>query len=61
VKHQVFISYPSPNEDIVENLASRLQELGIAAWVYSVDKTLAEEIEAAIAGGAGGLLVSGTP
>jgi hypothetical protein len=29
--------------------------------VYSVDKTLAEEIEAAIAGGAGGLLVSGTP
>ena len=52
MKHQVFISYPGPNEDIVENLAGRLRELGVAAWVYSIDKTLAEaswaEIEAKI-------------
>jgi TIR domain len=52
VKHQVFVSYPAPNEDIVENLAGRLRELGVAAWVYSIDKTLAEdswaEIEAKI-------------
>ena len=52
MKHHVFISYPGPNEDIVENLAGRLRELGVAAWVYSTDKTLAEatwaEIEAKI-------------
>lgn len=42
MKRQVFISYPAPNEDIVENFAGRLRELGIAAWVYSIDKTLAE-------------------
>ena len=44
MKHQVFISYPNPNEDIVKNLASRLQEFGVAAWVYSIDKTLAKDL-----------------
>jgi hypothetical protein len=44
VKHQVFISYPSLNEDIVKNLASRLKEFGVAAWVYSIDKTLAKDL-----------------
>lgn len=44
MKHQVFISYPSPNEDIVKNLASRLKEFGVSAWVYSIDKTLAKDL-----------------
>ena len=43
MKHTVFISYPSANEDIVKNLAGRLREFGVAAWVYSQDKTLAED------------------
>lgn len=41
--HQIFISHPSQNQDIVENLAGRLRELGVAPWVYSLDKTLAED------------------
>jgi len=52
--HQVFISYPSENDGIVRNLARRLRELGVNAWVYSIDKTLAEntwqEIESSIQG-----------
>ena len=44
MKHQVFISYPSPNEDIVKNFASCLKEFGVTAWVYSTDKTLAEDL-----------------
>ncbi|MGE5303466.1 MAG: toll/interleukin-1 receptor domain-containing protein [Alphaproteobacteria bacterium] len=42
--HQVFISYPSVNEDVVKNLAGRLREFGVAAWVYSIDKTLATDL-----------------
>jgi hypothetical protein len=52
VKHQVFISYPDPNVVLVENLAGQLKDFGIAAWVFSINKTLAEgswgEIEAKI-------------
>jgi hypothetical protein len=44
VKHQVFISYPNQNEDIVTNLANRLKEFGVDAWVYSIDKTLAKDL-----------------
>ena len=43
MKHEVFISYPSPNEDIVENLVGRLEDLGVTVWVYSLDGTLAED------------------
>jgi len=41
--HQLFISYPSENEDIVRNLARHLREFGVKPWVYSIDKTLAED------------------
>jgi TIR domain len=53
MKHHIFISYPVAKQDLVENFAGRLRELGVEAWVYSLDKTLAEgiweEIEAKIA------------
>jgi len=42
--HHVFICYPAQNEDIVENLAGRLRELGVEAWVYSLGRTLAEDV-----------------
>lgn len=42
--YHVFICHPSQNEEIVENLADRLRELGIKAWVYSLDRTLAEDV-----------------
>lgn len=48
MSHQIFISYPAPNEEIVENLAGRLRELGVAPWVYSIDRTLAEDLWAEI-------------
>lgn len=41
--HELFISYPSGNEDIVRNLARHLREFGVNAWVYSIDKTLADD------------------
>jgi len=45
----IFISYPDKESNIVENLRTRLREYGVEAWVYSYDKTLAqnawEEIE----------------
>jgi|APDOM4702015191_1054821.scaffolds.fasta_scaffold169443_1 TIR domain len=42
--HHVFICHPDKNKEIVENLAGRLRELGVEAWVYSLDKTLAEAV-----------------
>lgn len=42
--HHVFICYPAQNEDIVKNFAGRLRDLGVEAWVYSLDRTLAEDI-----------------
>jgi hypothetical protein len=36
VKDQVFISYPSRDQDIGENMASCLREYGVAAWVCSI-------------------------
>src|SRR6266853_5635282 len=44
VKHHAFICYPVQNQDIVENLAGRLRDIGVEAWVYSIDRTLAEEV-----------------
>lgn len=41
--YHVFICHPSQNVDIVKNLASRLREFGIEAWVYSLDRTLAKD------------------
>jgi hypothetical protein len=44
MKRHIFISYPHQNQEIVENLACRLQEVVVEAWVYSLDRTLAEEV-----------------
>ncbi len=43
MKQNIFISYPSSETIIIENLRSELKALGITAWVYSEDKTLAED------------------
>ena len=49
---RVFLSYPTANQDLVENFADRLLQYGVKAWVYSIDKTLSHgtwpEIEARI-------------
>jgi len=42
--HQIFISYASPDIDIIENLKDHLKTHGINAWVYSRDKTIAEDM-----------------
>ncbi len=44
IKHQVFICYPVQNQEIVENLAGCLRDIGVQAWVYSIDRTLAEKV-----------------
>ncbi len=41
--HHAFICYPSHNQDIVENLAGRLRDIGLQAWVYSLDRALAAD------------------
>lgn len=43
MSHHTFICHPSQNVDIVENLAGRLRDIGVEAWVYSIDRTLAED------------------
>lgn len=48
MKYHAFICHPSQDAAIVENLAGRLRELGIEAWVYSLDKTLAVDTWAEI-------------
>ena len=42
--HQVFISYPNPDQYIVGNLRERLGGYGIKAWVYTYDKTISKDI-----------------
>ena len=42
--HQVFISYPIQDQDIIDNLRERLVSYGIKAWVYSHDKTISKDI-----------------
>jgi hypothetical protein len=42
--HHAFICYPVQKEDIVENLASRLRDIGVEVWVYSINRTLAEDV-----------------
>ena len=46
--YHAFICHSSQNADIVENLAYRLRELSIEAWVYSLDRTLAKDVWAEI-------------
>ena len=41
--HQIFLSYPVLDQDLVENFADRLLQNGVKAWVYSIDKTLSAE------------------
>lgn len=41
--HSMFISYPDPHRDIVGSLRDCLSDLGIKAWVYSHDKTIAKD------------------
>jgi len=43
--YQIFISFAGPDMDLIENFRDYLMEcFGIPAWVYSVDKSLSEEI-----------------
>ncbi len=41
--HSIFVSYPDPENDIVGSLRECLSDLGIRAWVYSHDKTIAKD------------------
>lgn len=40
---QAFICHPDQRKDIVENLAGRLREYDIEAWVYSLHRTLGKD------------------
>ncbi len=42
--YHAFICHPSKDAAIVENLAGRLRDLGVEAWVYSLDRTLSEGV-----------------
>jgi|SRR2546422_4739263 len=44
MEHNIFISYAGPDVDIVENLRDHLSKHGVTAWVYSVDRTLTDDI-----------------
>lgn len=41
--HCIFISYATPDQDLVENFADHLLQNGVKAWVYSIDKTLSSD------------------
>lgn len=41
--HSIFISYANQDSDIIENLRDHLHTFGINAWVYSLDRLLAED------------------
>lgn len=43
MKYNVFISYASPDQAIVENLRGEFKTIGINAWVYSLDRTIATD------------------
>jgi hypothetical protein len=44
MEYKIFISCASSDLGIVTNLRDHLNEHGITAWVYSVDRILAEDI-----------------
>ncbi len=46
--HSIFISYPDPQREIVGSLRDCLSDLGIRAWVYSHDRTIARDTWAEI-------------
>ena len=41
-RHQIFLSYAAPDQDLVENFVARLLQYGVKVWVYSIDKTLSD-------------------
>jgi hypothetical protein len=41
--HEIFVSYPDPERDIVGSLRECLADLGVSAWVYTYDKTIAKD------------------
>ncbi len=43
IEYHIFISYATPDTDLIENFKDHLKNNGIEAWVYSLDKTLAED------------------
>ena len=43
MEYHIFISYATPDTDLIENFKDHLKNNGIEAWVYSLDKTLAED------------------
>jgi hypothetical protein len=43
VKYVAFISYACADTDLVENFKDHLGRYGVEAWVYSIDRTLAED------------------
>ncbi len=44
MKYNIFISYAESEQDIVENLRGRFNSFGVRAWVYSMDKTLGDDL-----------------
>ena len=44
MEYHIFISYADPDTDLIENFKDHLKNNGIEAWVYSLDKTLAEDV-----------------
>lgn len=44
MKHHIFLSYPIPDQYLVENFANHLERHGVKAWVYSLDRTLSSDI-----------------
>jgi hypothetical protein len=41
--HNIFISYPDPEKDIVGSLREALSDFKVNAWVYSHDKTISKD------------------
>lgn len=44
MKHDIFISYPNSQVDIVQNLKQCIESYGVTAWVYATDRALATDI-----------------
>jgi hypothetical protein len=43
MEHDLFISYSDRDRDLIENFRTHLADLGVSAWVYSRDRTLAKD------------------
>jgi hypothetical protein len=44
LKYNIFVSYPVEEQEIVENLRTHFNLLGVKAWIYSLDRTLAHDV-----------------